>query len=101
MIRAGLGLDELKALLVQALEELTRVKTENAALREAIARLKGLKTNGMEKAAETRANGSRWKGRGGARQCGHDRLARAHQATLAPDENLHGITTKSCTTKSS
>ncbi len=36
---SGLGLDELKALLVQALEENARLKAENAELREEIARL--------------------------------------------------------------
>ena len=40
---SGLGLEELKALLVQALEEVARLKAENAELREEIARLKGLK----------------------------------------------------------
>ncbi len=40
---SGLGLEELRALLLQALEETVRLKTENAALREEIARLKGLK----------------------------------------------------------
>jgi len=53
-----LGLEELKTLLVQALEENARLKAENAELREEIARLKGLKgrpklrPSGMEKAAE-------------------------------------------------
>ena len=55
---SGLGLEELKALLVQALEENARLKAENAELREEIARLKGLKgrpklkPSGMEKAAD-------------------------------------------------
>jgi hypothetical protein len=40
---SGLGLDELKALLAQALEEVARLKAENAELRGEIARLKGLK----------------------------------------------------------
>ena len=40
---SGLDLEELKALLVQALEEVARLKAENAELREEIARLKGLK----------------------------------------------------------
>jgi hypothetical protein len=38
-----LGLEELKALLLQVLEDNARLKAENAALREEIARLKGLK----------------------------------------------------------
>ena len=58
---SGLGLEELKVLLVQALEEVARLKKENAELREEIARLKGLKgrpklkPSGMEKAAEAGA----------------------------------------------
>jgi hypothetical protein len=40
---SGLGLDGLKALLVQALEKIARLEKENADLREEIARLKGLK----------------------------------------------------------
>ena len=40
----GLGLDELKKLVVQVLEDNARLKEENAALREEIARLKGLKS---------------------------------------------------------
>ena len=72
---SGLGLEELKALVVQALEENARLKKENAELREEIARLKGLKgrpklkPSGMEKAAEAAAakNGKR-KGRRGAKR---------------------------------
>ena len=63
---SGLGFEELKALLVQALEQNARLKTENAELREEIARLKGLKgrpklkPSGMDKAAEAgAAKGSR------------------------------------------
>ena len=40
---SGLGLEELKALFGQAMEEVARLKKENAELREEIARLKGLK----------------------------------------------------------
>jgi len=72
---SGLGLDELKALLVQALEEVARLKAENAELREEIARLKGLKErpklkpSGMEKAAEAAgAKGGRRKGHRGAKR---------------------------------
>ena len=74
---AGLGLDELKALLVQALEENARLKAENAELREEIARLKGLKgrpqfrPSGMEKATEAPAKGG---GRKGRRHLGEGRL---------------------------
>jgi regulator of replication initiation timing len=38
---SGLGLEELKALLLEVLEDNARLKAENAALREEIARLKG------------------------------------------------------------
>jgi Transposase IS66 family len=70
-----LGFEELKALLVQALEENARLQAENAELREEIARLKGLKgrpklkPSGMEKAAEASATGGgRKKGRRGAKR---------------------------------
>src|SRR5208283_599380 len=72
---SGLSLDELKALLMQALEKVARLEKENAELREEIARLKGLKgrpklkPSGMEKAAEAgAAKGSRKKGRRGAKR---------------------------------
>ena len=72
---SGAGLEELKALLLQALEENAGLKAENAKLREEIARLKGLKgrpklkPSGMEKAAEAgAAKGSRKKGRRGAKR---------------------------------
>ena len=70
-----LGLEELKALLLQVLEDNARLKAENAALREEIARLKGLKgrpklkPSGMEKAAQTAgATGGKRKGRRGAKR---------------------------------
>ena len=70
----GLGLEELKSLLVQALEEITRLKAENAELRDEIARLKGLngrpklKPSGMEKATEPAAKTRRKVGRRGAKR---------------------------------
>jgi hypothetical protein len=66
---SGLCLEELKALLLQALEDNAQLKAENAALREEIARLKGLKgrpklkPSGMEKAAEAAS------AKGGKRKC--------------------------------
>ncbi len=55
-----LGLDELKKLVVQFLEQIAPLTLEHAALREEIARLKGLKArpklrpSGMEQATEPR-----------------------------------------------
>ena len=55
-----LGLDELRKLVVQLLERIAALTSENAALREEIARLKGLKgrpklrPSGMEQAIEPR-----------------------------------------------
>ena len=55
-----LGLDELRKLVVQLLERIAALTSENAALREEIARLKGLKgrpklrPSGMEQATEPR-----------------------------------------------
>ncbi|MCP5039291.1 MAG: hypothetical protein GY945_16995, partial [Rhodobacteraceae bacterium] len=57
----GLGLDELKALLVRVLEENAQLKKEVQALRDENARLKGLKgkpdikPSGMEKKAKPRS----------------------------------------------
>ena len=80
---SGLGLEELKALLLQVLEDNARLKAENAALREEIARLKGLKgrpklkPSGMEKATETAgATGGKRKGRRGVKR-----------SKLTPDES--------------
>lgn len=57
----GLGFDELKALAIKVLEELADLKSENEALREEIARLKGLKgrpklkPSGMHQETQARA----------------------------------------------
>ena len=70
----GLGLDELRLLLVQVLEDNARLKAENAELRDEIARLKGLKgrpqikPSGMEKATEPAAKAKRKIGRRGAKR---------------------------------
>ena len=39
----GLGVEDLKRLVLELLEEIAALKTDNAALREGMARLKGLK----------------------------------------------------------
>ena len=72
----GLGLEELKSLLVQVLEDNARLKAENAELRDEIARLTGLKgrpkiaPSGVEKATEPGATtkGQRRKGRRGSKR---------------------------------
>jgi Transposase IS66 family len=70
----GLGLEELKVLLVQALEDVARLKSENTELREEMARLKGLKSrprlrpSGMETASKAPAEGLRRKGRRSAKR---------------------------------
>ena len=72
----GVGLEELKSLLVQALEEIARLKTESAQQRDEIARLKGLKgrpkiaPSGMEKATQpgTTPKGQRKIGRRGSQR---------------------------------
>jgi hypothetical protein len=85
---SGLGLDELKALVVQVLEENTRLKAENVALREEIARLKGLKgrpklkPSGMEQASEVRNKGRSRKGCRGAKRA---KLTISETRILKPD----------------
>ena len=70
----GLGLEELRSLLVQVLEDNARLKAENAELRDEIARLKGLngrpriKPSGMEQATQPPSKGPRGKGRRGSRR---------------------------------
>jgi hypothetical protein len=90
---SGRGLEELKALLVQALEENARLKAENAELREEIARLKGLKgrpkfkPSGMEKATEAPAKGSGKTGRRGAKRT---KLAIDETRIAKPDSRPEG-----------
>ncbi len=70
----GLGLEELKSLLVQALEEIARLKAAVAALRDENARLKGLKgrplikPSGMEQATQPEGKRARKIGRRGAKR---------------------------------
>ncbi len=70
----GLGLEELKSLLVQVLEDSARLKAENAELRDEIARLKGLKgrpqikPSGMEKATEAPTKSAGKIGRRGSKR---------------------------------
>jgi cell division septum initiation protein DivIVA len=65
---------ELKSFVVQVLEENTQLKAENVALREEVARLKGLKgrpqlkPSGMEKSTEAQAKRKRKPGRRGAKR---------------------------------
>ncbi len=70
----GLGLEELKSLLVQVLEDNARLKAEVAALRDENARLKGLKgrpqikPSGMEKATQPEGKCERKIGRRGPKR---------------------------------
>ena len=102
---SGVGLEELKALLLQALEDNARLKAENAALREEIARLKGLKgrpklkPSGMEKAAEAAgAKGGRRKGRRGSKRAA---LAPDETRILTPDSLPGGAVSRATKTSSS
>jgi len=87
----GLGLDELKTLLVQVLEDNARLKQANEALREEVARLKGLKgkpdikPSGMEKNAKPRSgkkSGGKTTGRRGPKT---DKLTIDDTKILKPD----------------
>ncbi len=66
----GLGLDDLKVLVLQLLEENAALRAEVAALREEISRLKGLKgpprikPSGMDKATDPKPSGRKGKRRG-------------------------------------
>lgn len=68
-----LGLDELKALLVQALTRISALERENQQLRDEVARLKGLKgkpeikSSGMEKNAKPRSD-KKGGGKGGKKR---------------------------------
>jgi hypothetical protein len=70
----GLGLAELKLLLLQAYEKLAQRDAEIAALREELARLKGLKgrpqvkPSGMEQSTQGRVKGKRKCGRRGPKR---------------------------------
>ena len=85
---SGLGLEELKVLLVQALEENARLKAEILESREEIARLNGLKgrpnlkPSGMEQASEVRNKGRRRKGRRGAKRA---KLTISEARIIEPD----------------
>jgi len=88
-----LGLEELKVLLVQALEENARLKAENLELREEIARLKGLKgrpklrPSGMEQASEARDKSGRRKGRRGGKR---SKLSISKTRIVKPDSVPEG-----------
>ena len=93
----ALAPDDLKGLVLQLLEDVVALKAENAALREEIARLKGLKgppklkPSGMEKATEP-ARAERKAGRRGGKI---DRLVideeRVLKAAVPPGVNGGGI----------
>jgi hypothetical protein len=83
----ALGPKDLKRLVLRLLEEVAALRAENAALREEIARLKGLKgrpklkPSGMEKAGERRAAGQG--GKTGRRGGKLDRLVIDEERVIA------------------
>ncbi|MCP4302392.1 MAG: hypothetical protein GY783_17540, partial [Gammaproteobacteria bacterium] len=91
-----LGFDELKSMLEQALEEIAGLKRENTALREEIARLRGLngkpdiKPSGMEKNAKPRSG--KKDGRKNPRRRGskNDKLSIDDTKILKPDNLPEG-----------
>lgn len=91
-----LGLNELKTLLIQALEEIARLKRENAALREEIARLKGLngrpdiKPSGMEKKARPRSGKKDGRQKPRRRGSKNDKLVISDTKILKPDNVPEG-----------
>ncbi len=95
----ALAPDDLKGLVLQLLEDVVALKAENAALREEIARLKGLKgppklkPSGMEKATEP-ARAERKAGRRGGKI---DRLVideeRVLKAAVPPGSRFKGYET--------
>ena len=95
----GLGLDDLKSLVVRLVEQNAALKAENVALREEIARLKGVKgppklePSGMEKATGP-ARAGRKAGRRGAKI---DRLVideeRVLVAAVPPGSRFKGYET--------
>ncbi len=96
----GLSLDDLKLLLLRALEEISALKLENAALREEIARLKGLKgkpdikanikPSGMEKKARSRLGKKTGGKKPGGRGTKNDKLVIDETRILAPDSVPEG-----------
>ena len=96
----GLSLDDLKLLLLQALEEISALKLENAALREENARLKGLqgkpdikasiKPSGMEKKARSRLGKKSCGKKPAGRGTKNDRLVIDETRILAPDHVPEG-----------
>ena len=103
----GLGLEELKSLLVQALEEIARqkveladqreanarLKAENAELRQEIARLKGLKgrpkikPSGMDKATDPAADTAKGQRRIGRRGATRTKVT-IDETTIIKAENM-------------
>jgi len=91
----GLSLEELKLLLLQALEAISALKLENEALREEIARLKGLngkpdikaniKPSGMEQNARSRGGQKKRTKKRAVRGSKNDKLVIDETRVLKPD----------------
>ncbi len=96
MAESPRDIDELKPLLMHALEEIAGLKRENAALREEIARLKGLngkpdiKLSGMEKNVKSRSG--KKDSRKNPRRCGskNDKLTIDEDKILKPNNIPEG-----------
>ena len=89
--------DDLKGLVLQLLEDVVALKAENAALREEIARLKGLKglpklkPSGMEKATEPGARGTQGGPPGWQDRPACDRRGAGAQGGRSPRLAVQGI----------
>ena len=85
----GLAIGELRSLVESLLAEVTRLRAENAALREEVARLKGLpprpklKPSGMEKASQPPPQSSGKPKRKRRRGAKRDRLVVGEERVLA------------------
>src|SRR5208282_6752961 len=81
----GLAVADLKKLLLEALERIAALTAENAALRDEIARLKGLK--GRPRIEPSKPSGMEQSTSGTLSKTGKRRRGRGQQARVAPVED--------------